>query len=117
MKSKKQEEAIAKREAEAIEAFEEWYPEQGYDEAAASAPFDTEDDGFMGTIAAENLLPDFFEAHPKYVFYEEALREHCYEIGDLFNSEKWNFKSEDDTQQFVGNLYRIHNVREQFKKK
>jgi hypothetical protein len=52
MKSKRMEESIAKREAEAVEAFEEWYPEQGYSEAVNGAPWDGEEGGFMGTIAA-----------------------------------------------------------------
>lgn len=130
-KSKKQERAIAQREAEAIAAFEAWFREQGYTEAVDGAPYDSAEGGYLGTIDAEDLLPDFFEAHGRYVFYEEALRRHCWELGELFNSEKWNFRvdaTEDDTEEvknrkeaeqrrkFVSGVLRMNQVRERFKK-
>jgi hypothetical protein len=127
----KMEEAIAKRVEEAIAKFEEWFREEGYCEAVDGAPWDGREGGFLGTKDAEDLLPDFFEAkeNAKYVFYEEQLRQHCWELGELFKSEQWNFEDkeniddeedvrkakrrEHDAKTLIG-ILRIARVRERF---
>ena len=129
MRSKNQQEADAKREAEAISAFEEWRQEQGYTEAVNGAPYDSGEGGHLGTIDSEDLLPDFLEAHGRHVFYNKVLRRHCWELGELFNSEKWNFRddvTEDDTEEtkkrkeakqsakFVSGILRVYRVRDRF---
>lgn len=129
MKSERMKESIAKREADAITAFRRWYQQQGWNEAVEGAPWS--EGRYLGTRDAESLLPDFLEANSKYVFYEEALRNHCYELGEMFNPDQWHFSEEADeddseeviasrkkreVQQFVSDLYRIHKVRQRFRK-
>jgi len=38
------------------------------------------------------LLADYLADHPDQDKYADQLTEHCYELGPLFNPDKWHFQ-------------------------
>jgi hypothetical protein len=71
--------------------FETWLTEKGYDLAVNGAPHDSREGGYQGAIDAEDLLADYLGDHDEDE-YEEELTQHCYELGPLFNPDKWHFE-------------------------
>lgn len=76
----------------AVAKFEAWLSKKGYVPAVDGAPYDSEEGGYLGTIDAEDLLNEYLEDHPEQDSFCTQLTEHCWEIGELWNHEKWNFR-------------------------
>jgi hypothetical protein len=72
--------------------FEDWVSEQGYVPAVDGSPYDSAEGGYLGTIDAGDLLADYLAEHPEQDRYCDELREHSWEMGELWNDERWNFR-------------------------
>ena len=77
---------------EAQARLEEWLTGKGYVPAVDGAPWDSGEGGYLGTIDAEDLLGEYLTDHPYQDKYCDELREHCWEIGEVFNSDRWHFR-------------------------
>ena len=71
-----------------------WFTDKGYDLAVQGAPHDSGEGGYLGTIDADDLMEEYLAANPAQEKFRQELTEHCYELGPLFNPDKWHFNND-----------------------